>query len=63
LENANHEKRMRVIQRRDAATFLPIIKMNAVFGNDVFSGEWPGYKKITVNHKEFFVIKVAAPLR
>jgi hypothetical protein len=27
-------KRMFVIQRRGAATFLPIINMNAVLGND-----------------------------
>ena len=55
--------RMFVIQRRDAATLIPIIRKNAKMGSDIHSDEWRaysklksyGYKRFTVNHKENFV--------
>ncbi len=34
------------MQRRGAATFLPIINMNALFENDILSGEWHAYNQL-----------------
>ena len=56
--------RMFVIQRRDAATLIPIIRKNAKMGSDIHSDEWLknysklknyGNKHFTVNFKENFV--------
>ncbi len=63
LIKSNHEIRMYVVQRRDAATLIPIIKRNATVGSDIHSDEWRAYSKLkthgfnhyTVNHKENFV--------
>ena len=60
---SNHELRMFVVKRRDAETFIPIIRRNALPGSDIHSDEWRaynklkihGYKHFTVNHKENFV--------
>ena len=57
------EVRMFVVDRRDAATLLPIIKRHIECGTEIHSDEWKAYKKIkhhgyshyTVNHKENFV--------
>jgi len=34
MEKGLHEKIMFAVQRSDASTLIPIIKRNAVFGND-----------------------------
>ena len=56
--------RMFFIQRRDAATLIPIIRKNAKMGSDIHSDEWLknysklknyGNKHFTVNFKENFV--------
>ena len=35
-----HKFRMFVVQKRDAATLLPLIKKNAIKGSDIHSDEW-----------------------
>ena len=60
---SNQEFRMFIVQRRDAATLIPLIKRSIKTGTDIHSDEWRaynkinrhGYKHFTVNHKENFV--------
>ena len=58
-----HEVRMFVVEKRDAATLIPIIKANVLEGSDITSDEWRaynslnkhGYNHYKVNHSENFV--------
>jgi hypothetical protein len=54
---------MFVVEKRAAATFIPLIQKNVSFGTEIISDEWKaycklnlhGYKNFTVNHKENYV--------
>ncbi|CAF1119304.1 unnamed protein product [Brachionus calyciflorus] len=45
LQNIRKEVRMFVVEKRDAATLIPLIKKNCKIGSEIVSDEWSSYRQ------------------